>query len=134
MNKPIDNEQAWDAQIEADLNAGKLNALIEAARDEAEDAHAVNKPIDNEMFMGRTSSTEVVQLAIQILKLVAQGMTTSNEATQKGTELTGDAGQGPPDVLLERLIMVTLQAATLHESLKDLIEMRIADNEADGLT
>jgi len=37
MNQPIDNEQAWyawDAQIEADLKAGKLDALIEAARDE----------------------------------------------------------------------------------------------------
>ena len=37
MNEPINNEQAWaawDAQIEADLKAGKLDALIEAARDE----------------------------------------------------------------------------------------------------
>lgn len=49
MNKPIDNEQAWDewdAQIEADLKAGKLNARIESIRDEASDAHAVNKPIE----------------------------------------------------------------------------------------
>lgn len=42
-----------------------------------EGAHAVNKPIGNETLMGRTSSTEVVQLANQILKLAAQGMATS---------------------------------------------------------
>lgn len=65
---------------------------------------------------------------------VVTGLATSHEATQKANALTSDVGQGLPDVLLERLIMVTLQASTLHESLKDLIEMRIADNEADGLT
>ena len=38
MNERIHNEQAWDAwdaQIEADLKAGKLDELIEAARDDS---------------------------------------------------------------------------------------------------
>ena len=65
---------------------------------------------------------------------VVTGLTTSHDATQKANAQTGDARQGPPDVLLERLIMVTLQAATMHESLKDLIEMCIADSEAEGIT
>lgn len=93
MNKPIDNEQAWDAwdaQIEADLKAGKLDALIEAARDEAadadalidaardeaEDAHAVNKPTDKKLFCGSANGGDANDLAQDIMDQANLGMAT----------------------------------------------------------
>ena len=58
-------------------------------------------------------------------------VTVSNELDQATRQLTGNANHRLAGVLLHRLILVSQQAAALHESLKDLIEMCIADCEAD---
>lgn len=79
MNKLIDNEQAWDAwdaQIEADLKAGKLVALVEAARAGAEDAHAVKKPTGNKLFCGLANGGDANDLAQQIMDQANLGMAT----------------------------------------------------------
>jgi len=65
---------------------------------------------------------------------IGTGMTAINEVNHEANVLTGNDWQGMPDFLLERLIMVTLQVAALHESLKDLIETCVADSEAKELT
>lgn len=59
---------------------------------------------------------------------------TSNRDTEPPPVQTGAAEHGTAAGLLERLIMVTLQAAALQESLKELIEACVADNEAAGTT